>query len=440
MGILTVIIQSLLTFFTVNFFAAVKLFDLNGWLTVLPTTWFLWFVIKPIRRKGCPSARLYTLKSSTRLLKVFLITSAASTALLFWLIIATSMSTKDIVINTVIAVAAEFIIFWDGTIRMYVTSVQLGIKWRVIGAFCGMIPIVNIFVLIKTIRIADDEYDFECDKIELDNVRAESEICKTKYPLLLVHGVFFRDFKYLNYWGRIPNTLQKNGAQIYYGAQQSAASVENSGKELLDKIRQITVETGCEKVNIIAHSKGGLDSRYAVSCLGADKYVASITTVNTPHRGCKFAEYLLEKASGSFRNAVASKYNSALKMVGDTDPDFIAAVTDLTASRCEQLNEVCPDMPGVYYQSVGSKANKATGSKFPLNLSYHLVKHFDGENDGLVSVDSMKWGESFTLLTPKGRRGITHGDVIDLNRENIKGFDVREFYIGLVNDLKNKGF
>jgi triacylglycerol lipase len=30
--------------------------------------------------------------------------------------------------------------------------------------------------------------------------------------------------------------------------------------------------------------------------------------------------------------------------------------------------------------------------------------------------------------------------MIDLNRENIDGFDVREFYVQLVSDLKNKGF
>ena len=30
--------------------------------------------------------------------------------------------------------------------------------------------------------------------------------------------------------------------------------------------------------------------------------------------------------------------------------------------------------------------------------------------------------------------------MIDLNRENIKGFDVREFYVQLINDSKTKGF
>ena len=30
--------------------------------------------------------------------------------------------------------------------------------------------------------------------------------------------------------------------------------------------------------------------------------------------------------------------------------------------------------------------------------------------------------------------------MIDLNRENIPGFDVREFYVELVADLKQRGF
>lgn len=126
-----------------------------------------------------------------------------------------------------------------------------------------MDPSAQHLYLLRIIRIVSDEVEFETEKWELDEARAESEICKTKYPLLLVHGVFFRDFRYLNYWGRIPRELQRNGATVYYGQQQSAAAVEESGKELAARIRQIVEETGCGKVNIIAHSKGGLDSRAA---------------------------------------------------------------------------------------------------------------------------------------------------------------------------------
>ena len=43
-------------------------------------------------------------------------------------------------------------------------------------------------------------------------------------------------------------------------------------------------------------------------------------------------------------------------------------------------------------------------------------------------------------LTNDGIRGISHGDMIDLNRQDIPGFDVREWYVELVSDLKNRGF
>ncbi|MBD5524123.1 MAG: triacylglycerol lipase [Lachnospiraceae bacterium] len=338
-----------------------------------------------------------------------------------------------------LAFLIEFILFWNGILRVYVTSVQLGIKWRVIGAVCGLIPILHLYVLCRIIRIASNEVIYENEKYLLNQVRAENQECWTKYPILLVHGVFFRDFRFFNYWGRIPAELKRNGAVLFYGSQQSAASVAVCGEELAARIRQIRQETGCDKVNIIAHSKGGLDSRYAISKCGAAPYVASLTTINTPHRGCIFADYLLDKIPDSVCNKVSSKYNAALTLLGDTKPDFMEAVQDLTASACTGRNEILPDSPQVYYQSIGSRMNTACSGRFPLNMSYPMVKHFDGANDGLVSVDSMKWGSRFTCLTVPGGRGISHGDMIDLNRENIAGFDVREFYVNLVHELKERG-
>lgn len=338
------------------------------------------------------------------------------------------------------AVVVLAVTFWFGIIRIYISSKQLGIKWRVIGILCGWIPVVHLIVLGKLIKLASDEAVFENEKLIKDGNRKQEQVCATRYPILMVHGVFFRDFRYLNYWGRIPAALEANGARIFYGNHQSAASVADSGHEIADRIKQIVQETGCGKVNIIAHSKGGLDSRYAISKLGMAPYVASLTTINTPHRGCEFADYLLGKIPEKQQQAVANAYNSALKKLGDTDPDFIAAVTDLTASACEALNREMPDPQGVYIQSTGSCMKKPSGGRFPLNTTNAFVKHFDGENDGLVGYESFKWGSNFIYLKPQGSRGISHGDVIDLNRENIDTFDVREFYVNLVSDLKRCGF
>ena len=96
--------------------------------------------------------------------------------------------------------------------------------------------------------------------------------CKTAYPVVLIHGAGFRDLRWPVYWGRIPAVLQKNGARIYYGLQDCWASIETNAGQIAGRIDEILAETGAEKVNIIAHSKGGLDARRAVCGYGcADK-------------------------------------------------------------------------------------------------------------------------------------------------------------------------
>lgn len=341
--------------------------------------------------------------------------------------------------SIVVCLAVNFIVFWNGILCVYCTSTQLGLKWRIIGIICGMIPVANLIALFFILKTTTCELMCEIEKLEINKRRAAEKICATRYPILLVHGVFFRDTKFFNYWGRIPKELEVNGAKILYGNHSSAASVADSAAELKTRIIEVLAETGAQKLNIIAHSKGGLDCRYAIAKLGVSEYVASLTTINTPHRGCLFADYLLTKIPVDLKNKAAKAYNSTLKKLGEPNPDFLAAVNDLTNAGCKALNDEMPTPKGIYCQSVGSVLTKATHGKFPLNFSYHLVKHFSGENDGLVSVNSFQWGDKYTLLKPLTNRGISHGDMIDLNRENIRGFDVREFYVNLVAELKNKG-
>ena len=435
------IVNILLLFLSVNSMFILRV--TRTWLFMpLCCLLFIFINVFPsLSKKGYPSFRLRMCSHGSELLIYFLSTVFAScilygvTAFYFfpdrWV---------DWVIGAVGCIVTEAVVFWNGMISVYLTSVQLGIRHRVVGLLCGWVPIANLFSLGCIIKITSREVDFEIKKEGTNELRLPSHICRTKYPILLVHGVFFRDSAYFNYWGRVPQELERNGATLYYGNHESAGSVEECAKELSARIKEIVEQTGCEKLNIIAHSKGGLDSRSAICRYGADDYVASLTTINTPHRGCGFADYLLEKIPEKVKNKLAGAYNATLRKFGDKNPDFITAVTDLTEHNCAEFNRITPDSPKVYYQSVGSKLNHASSGKFPLNFSYHLVKHFDGENDGLVSAKSFEWGSDYRFVTTDGKRGISHGDMIDLNREDIKNFDVREFYVELVRGLAVKGF
>ncbi|MBO7170773.1 MAG: triacylglycerol lipase, partial [Clostridia bacterium] len=342
--------------------------------------------------------------------------------------------------SLIVCFVLSAVLFWHGIICIYCTSTQLGIKWRVFGILCGLIPFVNLIALIKIVHITSLEVDFEIEKEQIAADPALATICQTKYPIVLVHGFFFRDSKLFNYWGRIPNTLKSHGATIHYGKHQSALIVKESARELTYRIKLIVERSGCEKVNIIAHSKGGLDCRYALSEFGLAPYVASLTTINSPHRGCFFAEKLLSTIPSRIKNSVAKAYNVTYSALGDETPDFLAAAKDLTAESCQKMNEMLKDPEGVYIQSVGSVMSHPRKGQFPLNLSYRYVKNYDGDNDGLVGEASFAWGEKYTLLRTDGRRGISHGDVVDFSRENIRGFDVRKFYTDLVSDLRERGF
>ena len=396
--------------------------------------------IAGVRPIGTSSLRLKICNHGTVLLAIF--TASLIPSLIWHTVLAfitIPKSYPDLIFSALYCILFSAILFWNGIICVYCTSAQMGLRWRLIGALCGMIPILNLIVLTKIIDVTSDEVEFEIEKETIMKDPALAEMCATKYPIVLVHGVFFRDSKLFNYWGRIPRTLKAHGAKIYYGEHQSALGIRESAMELTSRIKLIVERSGCEKVNVIAHSKGGLDCRYAISELGLAPYIASLTTVNTPHRGCLFAERLLHAIPERIKNGVATAYNVTLRELGDESPDFLTAVGDLTAEVCTKLDDMMTSPEGIYSQSVGSVMARPKSGQFPLNLSYRYVKNFDGENDGLVGESSFAWGEKYTLLRTDGKRGISHGDMIDLNRENIPGFDVRSFYTELVSDLRERG-
>ena len=427
---------------SVFIFNSYQLIKTNTYLLIPIIPIFILLNILPgINLKGTKKHHLKICHHGTAVLFIFILSLIPSIA---WhiILLANTMYPEgflEVLFSALLCILFSAIFFWNGILCVYFTSTQMGIKWRVIGLICGMIPIANLIVLTKIIRITAEELDFEIQKEKICSDPKLASICKTKYPIVLVHGVFFRDSKIFNYWGRVPATLQSHGAMIYYGQHQSALSIEESARELSYRIKLIVERSGCEKVNIIAHSKGGLDCRYAISEFGLTPYVASLTTINTPHRGCIFAEKLLSAVPEKVKNKIAKSYNSTLKILGDENPDFLAAIEDLTAKKCEELNTRLTFPDGIYAQSVGSVMLHHEKGQFPLNLSYRYVKAFDGENDGLVGESSFSWGEKYTLLRTEGKRGISHGDMIDLNRENIKDFDVRAFYTDLVSDLRERG-
>lgn len=127
-------------------------------------------------------------------------------------------------------------------------------------------------------------------------------------------------------------------------------------------------------------------------------------------------------------------------MVGDTKPDCYAASKQLDPVFCTEFNQKNPDADGVYYQSYTS-IMKNLFSDSLLWLPYLLMCTQKGrQNDGLVDASSAIWGDFKGILKSTNNRGISHGDMIDLKREDIKGFDVLKKFYDIVCELKNMGY
>ena len=105
--------------------------------------------------------------------------------------------------SAVWAVVAIAVLFFSGIISVYLTSGQLGVKWRVLGVALGFIPIINLVILGIIIDRALREADFESFRIRRNRERRDERVAATRYPILMVHGFFFRDWALFNYWGRI---------------------------------------------------------------------------------------------------------------------------------------------------------------------------------------------------------------------------------------------
>ncbi|MCR5803721.1 MAG: alpha/beta hydrolase [Clostridia bacterium] len=332
---------------------------------------------------------------------------------------------------------------WTGILLIYMSSAYLDFNSKVIGVIFCLVPIVHFAVLVLILKVSIREYRNEKMRLALQETGAETDVCDTRYPILLIHGIFFRDSQALSYWGRIPYYLEKNGARIFYGDHESCENVEKSAEDIAAKIKEIVETTGCEKVNIIAHSKGGLDVKYAVAKMGIEKHVASITTISTPHYGCEYADYFLGLIPSKAKPVLSYIANSIFKRLGDRNPDVLSAVEELTVRRCLELNRETSDFDfkanGIYTQSFGSGLRYGRSGILPLDLFYRVVDRFDGPNDGLVGLASFRWGENYTLLDNGRRRGISHGDMIDITRDKVPGFDVCSFYIDLASNLRCRG-
>ncbi len=189
---------------------------------------------------------------------------------------------------------------------------------------------------------------------------------QTKYPIVLVHGLFgFDNIGPVEYFYNIPAALRSGGAQVYVSQVSAANSTEVRGEQLLVEIQQILAATGATKVNLIGHSHGGPTARYVASI--RPDLVASVSTVGGVNKGSPVADMLLGIApAGSLSRTVLGSITTGLAELisflsgAPTLPqNAIAAATSLSTAGTLKFNAAHPQ--GVPTTACGQGASQVSG-------------------------------------------------------------------------------
>lgn len=206
-------------------------------------------------------------------------------------------------------------------------------------------------------------------------------------PVVLVHGLFGFDRigvpgARFDYFRGISAHLASLGCTAHAVKLPMMSSVPARAKALVAAIDALPHE----RIDVIAHSLGGLDTRYALAHLGLSSRVRSLVTIGTPHHGSPIADLFHEGQLDWLRRLVG--------VLGLP----ITALEWLSSSALDKFNREVPDVPGVRYASViGGLRN---GSPIPVALmaSHAWLTRIAGPNDGVVPTASQYWGETLAEI------------------------------------------
>ena len=257
----------------------------------------------------------------------------------------------------------------------------------------------------------------------------------TKYPVLLAHGVALKNLRFFKAFGRIEKILTEQGYIVYTSETDGFGSIENNAAQLKAQILAILEKHGVEKVNIIAHSKGGLDTRYMLDRLDMQGQVASVTFLCTPHKGSQMATKLYAMPK-FLRITLAKLIDFWYRLFGDKHPDSLTVCKQLSASNDDLLGgHVCDD--GIFMQSYSTVLEKSRHD-FVMGIPLHFSRKWEADfSDGVVSVESSKFENYRGNCTP---HSISHSEIVDFMTTKKDKEKIYAFYLQLCKELSTRGF
>ena len=292
----------------------------------------------------------------------------------------------------------------------------------------------------------------------------------TQYPFILVSGVATSP-TFHNFLG-VPEAYRAVGHGGTAGQGRVAVAdlppfgtVEERGAALAEQIKGALDTFGARKINIVAHSMGGLDSRVAIRLLSDEggayaQRVASLTTIATPHHGAPLADVALGLTTHVSTAALDSLGQFLGRQFSDqaADSEVRGALFSISVANSTAFNAKYPalESDGVQYQSWAGVSRYFCSKPIASDDAACEGKHYGGKsvagcthlfltamadfmddesNDALVPVSSAKFG---------GFQGCVPADHLDeigaQDGPTTIGFDHVRFYKQLAFDLARSGY
>ncbi|WP_298214090.1 triacylglycerol lipase [Acidovorax sp.] len=228
--------------------------------------------------------------------------------------------------------------------------------------------------------------------------QAQSGYTQTRYPIVLVHGLFgFDSALGIDYFYGIPDALRQSGAKVYVAQVSAANSTEVRGEQLLAQVKTIMAMTGAPKVNLIGHSHGGPTTRYVAGV--APQLVASVTSIGGVNKGSRVADIVRGVApagsvSETLANGAATALVTLINLVsgGSGLPQApTAAMNSLTTAGSAAFNS---RFPQAVPSGCGSGAELVNGVRYYSWTGTKPLTNVLDASDGLLSVLSLVFGEA----------------------------------------------
>jgi pimeloyl-ACP methyl ester carboxylesterase len=213
-------------------------------------------------------------------------------------------------------------------------------------------------------------------------------------PVILIHG-YFENATVWNPWVKLlkhdgvptnwifPVKFQSSGpcsgivvAGVTLNCDPCGSATQHA-QELVQIVQQVKMKTGADKVNIVGHSKGGLDARMYLGNNPSNSDVANLIMIGTPNHGSELAGPQSDPA----------------------DP-CIPAVYDIRVGASDTM---APRNDNTQYYTIAGDWNPFLPCNYTDFGGYNFYFYnypLDYHNDGLVRVSSVESQPYFNHLVP----------------------------------------